>query len=202
MKLYSIFDPEFRPYGRVVDHDFSTLIERLHNTECPNDAVIYVASDASLEADKESFDYLKNEVYGGMPIQIGFCNGRNNKLNCLEWHADSEINIAEYDAILLLAQRADIVDNKLDTATVKAFLVPAGKAVEVYATALHYAPCGKDNELFRMVIVLPRGTNADRPAECKDPLIFAKNKWLLAHPEAGEANQGAVVGLVGENITL
>ena len=28
------------------------------------------------------------------------------------------------------------------------------------------------------------------------------NKWLLAHPDAPEAAQGAYVGLVGENIDI
>ena len=34
---------------------------------------------------------LKNNAYGGMPIQIGWCNGHNTKLNCLEYHRDSEL---------------------------------------------------------------------------------------------------------------
>ena len=64
-------------------------------------------------------------------------------LNALEYHKDSEINVAAKDAILLLGLRSEIEeDYTFDTANVKAFLLPAGSAVEIYATSLHYAPCG------------------------------------------------------------
>ena len=82
-----------------------------------------------------------NRAYGGMPIQIGMCWGYNTKLNCLEYHRDSEVNVGETDFVLLLAKEDEIEDGMLDTAKVKAFRVPAGTAVEVYGTTLHYAPC-------------------------------------------------------------
>ena len=33
-------------------------------------------------------------------------------------------------------------------------------------------------------------------------MLFAANKWLLAHPDAPEAKNGAYVGLTGENIDI
>lgn len=72
------------------------------------------------------------------------------------------------------------------------------------ATTLHYAPCSADDEGFRCVIVLPKGTNTelDFIPEKNDEgrLITAKNKWLLAHPETGI--EGAYCGLKGKNITI
>ena len=79
-------------------------------------------------------------LYGGMPVQFGWCNGHNTKLNCLEYHRDSEFNLGTEDFILLLAREDDIEGGKLDTGKVKAFRVPAGVLVEVYATTLHYGP--------------------------------------------------------------
>ena len=76
-----------------------------------------------------------------MPVQLGYCNGHNTKLNCLEYHRDSEVNLGTKDFILLLAKEDDIQDGKLDTGKVKAFYAPAGVIIEVYATTLHYAPC-------------------------------------------------------------
>ena len=142
-----------------------------------------------------------------MPIQVGCCNGNNTKLNCLEYHRDSELNIGADDFILLLALESDIVDGKLDTAKVKAFKAEKGQVIEVYATSLHYAPCNAAADAgFRVVIVLPKGTNLDKPQiECKnleDTWLFAANKWLLAHPDASEAQNGAYVGLTGENIDI
>ena len=111
------------------------------------------------------------------------------------------------DFILLIAKQDEIVDGKLDTAKVKAFKAPAGVLVECYATTLHYAPCSaKAGQGFRVLIGLPLNTNTDyRPgggANTMDAMLWARNKWLIAHPEASEAAAGAYVGLVGENIDI
>ena len=95
----------------------------------------------------------------------------------------------------------------LDTAKVKAFWVPAGVMVECYATTLHYAPCHADpNKGFRVLVALPQATNTDKPQitprSWEDRLLWAKNKWLLAHSEATEAADGAYIGLTGENIDI
>ena len=36
----------------------------------------------------------------------------------------------------------------------------------------------------------------------EDKMLWARNKWLLAHPDSAEAKQGAYIGLKGENITV
>ena len=171
-------------------------------TPCPA-GVTYVPGDASLEACASAED-IAYSLYGGMPIQIGYCNGNNHKLNGLEYHRDSEINIAVTDLILLIGAEQDIVGGKYDTAKVEAFLVPQGTVIEVYATTLHYAPCNANEGGFKCVVVLPKGTNTaieKRAAKTpEDEMLFARNKWLLVHPEA--AAPGQYVGLVGENITL
>jgi len=147
-------------------------------------------------------------LFGGMPFQLGYCNGHNTKLNCLEYHRDSEFNLGTDDFILLIAKQDEIDDEgKLDTAKVKAFRVPAGVMIECYATTLHYAPCHADPAKgFRVLIGLPLNTNTDyRPeggANQKDATLWARNKWLLAHPESSEAADGAFVGLYGENIDI
>ena len=142
-----------------------------------------------------------------MPIEIGYCNGTNTKLNCFEYHRDSEIDIAADDAILLVARQQDIVDGKIDSSRTEAFLCPKGTGVELYATTLHYAPCSaKKGEGFRVVIVLPKGTNEDAPeitvANDNDKYLWARNKWLIAHPDSAEAADGAQVGITGDNIDI
>lgn len=83
MKIQSVFDDAFRTYGRVVDsYDYSLLLERLEaNTPKPADSVVYVPSVAELE-DTPAYAQLRDNCYGGMPIEIGYCNGTNTKLNC------------------------------------------------------------------------------------------------------------------------
>ena len=90
---------------------------------------------------------------------------------------------------------------------IECFFVPAGTAVELYATTLHYAPCKENNEEFRCGVVLPKGTNLPlqvKPAENKgeNQLLFAANKWLIGHSESGVDKDGGFIGLIGENTTI
>ena len=206
MKIYSVNDPEFKPYGKVLGYDTECLVKALDEATPLPEGVEYVMSCAPLEYTCD-FGVLQNNAYGGMPIQIGYCNGHNTKLNCLEYHRDSELNIGSTDFILLLAKADDIVDGKLDTSKVKAFLAKKGQVVEVYETSLHYAPCSaKAGEGFKVAIVLPKGTNGTVPAfeavNEEDKWMTACNKWLLAHKESAEAGDGAYVGLTGDNIDI
>ena len=208
MKIYSVFDPEFKPYGQVVTGMEDTVAELLNVLkDAPQGpGVDYVPEYAPLQELPACVE-ISEHCYGGMPVQLGWCNGFNTKLNCLEYHRDSEFNLGTEDFILLLGLQGDIVDGVLDTATIKAFKAPAGVLIEVFATALHYAPCHCDpNKGFRVMVALPMGTNTEKPAitpkSPEDKLLWARNKWLLAHPESGEAKQGAHIGLAGENIDI
>ena len=209
MKIFSVFDAEFKPYGKVVtgmEETVAEILKALESTPLP-EGVGYVPTDPDLQELPAATEVSEN-LFGGMPAQLGWCNGHNTKLNCLEYHRDSEFNLGTEDFILLLAKMEDIGDDgKLDTAKVKAFRAPAGTLVECYATTLHYAPCHCDaSKGFRVLIALPWLTNTDKPAikelSPEDKLLWARNKWLLAHPESTEAAQGAYVGLTGENIDI
>lgn len=204
MKIQSVFDKSFAPYGKVIKgFDTAALQAEMEKLPCPDGAVTYVPSVSELEA----LDIMKDfgeQLYGGMPIQIGYCNGDNHVMNCLEYHRDSELNYAATDLILLLGLEGDIdfETYMYDTAKVEAFLCPKGTLIEVYATALHYAPINAGGK-FRCTVVLPKGTNTDLTFK-PDPngesrLLTATNKWLLPHPDSPEAKGGAVVALKGEN---
>ena len=205
MNLIPVTDARFKKYGRIVkDVDFKELIDEMKKTPCPED-VIYVASVPELEA-LPVFDELMERTYGEMPVQIGYCNGKNKLLNALEYHRSSEIDVAVSDLVLMLGKRADITEDfQYDSANVEAFLVPAGTAVEVFADTLHYAPCNTGESGFRMVVVLPKGTNLDltkkhENATDEEKLLFGTNKWVIAHPDA--KIEGAFNGIIGENLKL
>ncbi len=201
--IASVCDEAFAPYGDVLEgYDTQELCRRLQR-RATGEGVRYQASLPELEA-LPLRTALEDRAFGGMPIQIGVCEGRNTRLNCLEYHQCSEINIGADDFILLVARREEIRNGRLDTGKVRAFRVPAGMAVRLYATTLHYAPCHQRGEAgFCVAIVLPRGTNAEKPAICPETLedrwLWGRNKWLLAHPDSEEAAQGAYVGLDGIN---
>lgn len=212
MKVLSVKDAAFRKYGRIVENvDLAPLCEALKATPVP-EGVAYEPSVASLEA-TPCMKALSETTYGEMPIQIGYCNGHNVMLNALEYHRDSEINVAATDAILMLGKLEDVEpDFTYDTSKVEAFLLPAGMAVEVFATTLHYAPCSVDGKAFQVGIVLPKGTNealttkhtavnADGTAPNEDALITAVNKWLIGHAEGG-LDAGCFLGLKGKNLNV
>ena len=204
MKIQKVTDPAFRKYGQVLEgYDFTGLIKEMKHTPVPED-VIYVPSVEELEA-LDIMKDLQNNGYGGLPVQIGYCNGHNKKLNAVEYHRNSEINVAVTDLVLLIGHQQDIEpDHTYDTSKIEAFLVPAGTGIEVYATTLHYAPCHVTEGGFQCVVVLPKGTNTDLTFQTEktgeDSLMTAKNKWLIAHEDAKIA--GAFNGLKGENITI
>ncbi len=211
MEIKKVTDAAFKKYGRVISHvDVTELVAALKETPIPTD-VVYEPSVESLEKLPVK-EELSKVIYGEMPIQIGYCNGHNKKLNALEYHRDSEINIAAEDAVLMLGSLQDVeADFTYDTSKVEAFLVPAGTAVEIYATTLHYAPCHVEDGGFQVAVVLPKGTNYElKAAHAKvengkapneDALLAAVNKWLIGHAEGG-LPEGSFLGLKGENLSL
>ncbi len=207
MVIKSVTDKEFKEYGRVVEgYGVSEILKTLENdTPCPEN-VVYVAEDEKLMATADTKD-LGTSLFGGMPFQFGYCNGHNTKMNCMEYHRDSEFNLGTEDFVLLLAKLSDIEDGKLDSSKVVAFKCPKGVLVEVYASTLHYAPCHADaSKGFKVLIALPKGTNVGTTQTAgknlDDRTLFATNKWLLAHKDASEIADGAYEGITGENIDI
>lgn len=205
MEIYKITDDRFKKYGHVIEGmELPEIMEIMTQAPCPED-VIYVASDEALESCKDA-EKIQNSLFGGLPVQIGYCNGHNLKLNALEYHRSSEINIMATDAVFMLGQEQDIeADGTYDTSKIEIFFAPKGSMIEVYGTTLHYAPCHADEGGFRVVVVLPKGTNLDLSFEvkdrCEDKLLFAVNKWLIGHEEGG-LPEHAFLGLKGKNLDL
>lgn len=196
----------FAKYGRVITgYPCEKILEMMKETPVPED-VVYVASVKELEALDEA-KLWEDGFFGGMPMQAGYCNGHNQKLNAVEYHRNSEVNIAVTDMILMLGSQQDIKeDDTYDTELMEYFFISKGTAVELYATTLHYAPCHTKESGFQCVVLLPKGTNTEKPEvqNCakEDRLLFAKNKWLIAHQESGLEKDGAFIGLIGENRTI
>ena len=205
----SVYDPAFAPFGRVVTgYDFSGLIGYMENcTEIPENGNIYKPSIPEMEA-LPVMEQVKNGLYGGMDIEIGYCNGRNTTYNGFEYHKGSEINVAVTDFMLVLGHVWEIKDNTYRVEDARVFFVPRGTAIEMYQTTLHLSPCRVCDEGFKGVVILPRGTNTplENKGEAVEPeesLLLQKNKWVIAHPEREPLiRQGAHPGLLGENKEL
>lgn len=209
IEIHKLSDTMFFKYGRVLtDFDFSELNEYMVNeSKIPEEGNVYVASVEEMES-KKIFHKMKDIVYGGMDIQIGYCNGNNSFLNGLEYHKGSEVNFAVTDFVLQLGQVQDIANNQYDSKNVEAFLVPKGTAIELYQTTLHFAPCKLSDTGFKCIVILPSGTNTplDSKPESNDlesKILFMKNKWLLAHVDNKVLlGRGAYPGIVGKNYKI
>lgn len=204
MLIQKVTDQSFAEYGRVVTaYDCTRLMKEMEHTPLPQD-VIYVPSVEELEALPIAKEF-QNRSFGGLPIQMGYCNGDNKMLNALEYHRSSEFNVAITDMILMVGRQQDIsTEFQYETDKVEAFLVLAGSVIEMYATTLHYAPCTVKEGGFKCVVILPKETNtelnAPKETEGEDKLLTLKNKWLIAHKDA--KIEDAYNGLIGENISL
>lgn len=205
--MKQVTDKEFAVYGRVLDVDVKEFVDVMKEVPVVSEGTMYEPSVGAFE-DLPLAKTLEQESFGFLPIEFGHCSGYNNKLNALEYHRSSEIDIAATDLILLVGRQQDIdlSSYTYNTALVEAFFVPAGTAVELYATTLHFAPCSVDGKEFRCGVILPKGTNEALPetvsSSGENALLFAINKWLIAHEESGLQKDKAWIGLVGENIKL
>lgn len=205
MRLYDVRDPEFAAYGRIVTgYDFTGIIGILKEMPIPGQ-VEYVASLPELEA-LPVFREFENHFYGQLGAELGYCMGHNDRLNGLEYHRGSEVNIAVTDYIVMIGKLQDLEPGMLyNTEKMEAFYVTAGMAVEFYATTLHYCACHVNEEGYAHATFLPKGTNtALETGFCavteEDAYLYAKNKWLIAHPEGG-LGKDVPTGLYGPNWT-
>ena len=207
LNIQEVTGQSFREYGKIVSgYDFSEMIDYMEReTSIPQEGNIYKASVPELEA-FAVFERLSKGFYGEMPVQAGYCNGPNSTLNGLEYHIGSEIDIAVTDLVLLLGRLQDVADDRYPAEKAEAFFVPKGMALQLYETTLHFAPCKTDAGGFKCIVVLPRDTNEpleNDKATYGDKLLFARNKWLLAHPERKPLmERGAWPGITGTNIEV
>ena len=107
MEILKVTDAEFKTYGKVLEGyemhggNQMEILKAMEHAPLPLDEVIYELSIEELEGLKIA-DEMKERAYGGLEIQIGYCNGNNKKLNAVEYHRSSELDIAVDDLILLL----------------------------------------------------------------------------------------------------
>ena len=202
LRFYSVNDPEFARYGCVLKQDYSTIADAARKLEFPAEGSKYMPSVESFEA-LPIRAMIKEELFGELEVQLGNCWGYNSYLNALEWHKNSEINVAATDLVLLLAKLDDIEDGKLDSKKVVAFYVAEGEAIEVYADTLHFCPCQVADSGFNCVVVLPAGTNTNLDNKPEDKLLFRKNKWIFCHENnEGLKAKGVVPAIFGENSSV
>lgn len=203
LPIYSVESEEFKRFGKVL-HGFDTkeIVSVAKKIEPPENGSSYLASVDDFETLDIAYD-MEVLCYGALPIQVGYCWGQNSNMNAMEWHAANEVNIAVTDLILILGHVWDLNGGRIDSSKFKVFYLPAGTVAEIYASSLHFCPCQVEKGGFGCVVALPQGTNTNLEEKTKDPLLFRKNKWIIAHEEnCALIDRGVMPGITGENIKI
>jgi len=209
LTLYSVSDPEFARYGRVLSADeamLHELAEALDTMPIPDEGNAYRASVPELEA-TDITGMFRRVAFGESETETGYCNGRGFTLNAMEYHKCSEVNFSTTGLVLLLALPEQLKDGVLESADVVGFWLPKGVAVEIFPLVLHFAPCRISEDGFRCLVVLTRGTNealdrVNTQAEGEEKLLWMRNKWMTCHPDSPQCAKGAFVGIRGENLQV
>ena len=203
IKLYSVNSEEFKTFGRVITGlDTSEIIKAAEKISRPAEGSAYTPSEESFEKLPTAKE-IENKFFGTLPSQIGYCHGHNSLLNAAEWHMSSEINIAVTPLVLILGHIWDIENGKTDSSKFTVFYLPAGTVAEVYSTTLHFCPCEVEKGGFGCIVGLPLGTNTPLETETSNPLLFRKNKWLIAHNDnKALISRGVLPGISGENFKI
>ena len=80
MEILSVYDSAFKPYGRVVEgYPTEGLVKALATTPC-TDGVVYLPRVEVLH-NAPNAAKIGEGLYGGMPYELGYCNGHNTKSN-------------------------------------------------------------------------------------------------------------------------
>lgn len=205
IKIKGIANAAFKKYGRIViGYDFIEVIKYIEEkTPELKEGYIYIPSVKSMESLKVA-KRLEQSFYGELPIQVGYFNGMNSKLNYLEYHKSSEILIAVTDMVIFLGKVQDIYNDEYELKKVEAFFIPEGVAIELYDTTLHSIPCNIEANGFKCGIISLRGTGSPlKNYTGEDKLLERKNKWLLGYKKISEfGKEDETTGLLGEDIEL
>jgi hypothetical protein len=212
LNLMTVADAAFARYGRLLSAwDPQEMLRRAKAILPASNKVVYAPSVAELEVPCALNTAIQQAVYGGMPVQVGWCFGVNSRMGALEYHKGVEVNVCLTDVVLLMGDARDISfgdEIRYDTRNVAAFYAPEGAVIECHAWNLHFAPMHTlAGGSFATLVYLPKGTNERLPFAVpktgEGRLLFGVNKWLIAHPGVqGLMAQGAYPALVGDDIVV
>jgi len=210
LNILDVSAREFGRYGRVLrGYDPSEVVTRARAILPHSEDIVYEPSVPALEEPAAFNTAMAQEVYGGMPMQVGWCYGKNLQMAGLEYHKGTEIVVCLSDVVLLVGDLQDVAFGDgitYDTSKVAAFYAPEGSVIEVFPWCLHFAPIHVcEGGRFATLVYLPKGTNEPLSYEVgkvgENRLLFAVNKWLIAHPDARAlVADGAYPGMVGDDI--
>lgn len=212
LDIHSVSDPLFARYGRLLEgYKPDDVISRARGILPHSEDVVYEPSVPTLEEPADFNTAIEQRVFGGVPVQVGWCYGQNLHMGALEYHKGSEVNACLTDVLLLVGHVQDVSFGQeitYDAGGVEAFYAPQDSVIELSPWNLHFAPIHvREGEQFATLVYLPLRTNEPLPYEVEkvgeSRLLFAINKWLIAHPDAEALiEEGAYPGITGSDIEV
>ena len=208
--MLPIEDTSFLRYGRV-HHDLPVdiLLASLDGRPGSRAGVLRSVNDRSDACPAELLPTLR-EVFGCVELQVESVQGRNARLDALEYHKCVEVVVAGTNMVVLMGLVCDIAwpAGTFDVSRTRAFFVPRGTVYEVFPWCLHSTPVHvREAEGFRCLVIQPRGAHApidftpDPGGEGK--LMRGRNTWLISYVgEPGAPGAWTHRGLKGRAIEL
>lgn len=204
LNIQHIKNNSFLKYGALIEKfNYSQIETYIHkNFKIAFDRVEYVPAITYFDGSCIK-QQIETEYFDDKKIQIGWCSGKNSRLNGFEYHVGNELTVALTDLLIILGQTSDIFDQTYPSTKAEIFYVPKGSVYTLYSSTLHYCPCQTDENGFETIVILPEYTNTPIEKNNTDSLLFMRNKWLLVHPDNhADIEAGAHIGIIGDNITL
>jgi hypothetical protein len=208
--MLSIEDTSFLRYGRVHhERPVDVLLASLDGKPGSGTGVLRSINDRHDACPVELARTLR-EIFGRTELQVESVQGRNARLDALEYHKCVEVVVAGTDMVALMGLVCDIVwpAGTFDVSRTRAFYVPRGTVYEVFPWCLHSTPVHvHEAEGFRCIVIQPRGAHApvdftpDPGGEGK--LMRGRNTWLISYVnESGVPGASTHRGLKGRVIEL
>ena len=210
LTIHTVDETLFSDYARIVTSPvFSSLSDYIDKNTVVTERNVYVADIPELHTAET--DAALSVFFGGMKVQIGYCNGCNFSMNGVEYHKSPELTIAITDCLMWWTNPKYLVDfNHVDSSASDLFFIPAGCSFLLNPSVLHLAPCRVDSNGYKTVIILPFGTNMPIEDSLKqsfrasgDPeasILHMTNKYMITHKDWEPlVKQNVHIGLTGQN---
>ena len=159
MEYYSVFDPAFSSFGRLVPgYDTAGLEQALFARRQPEEGMALVSRFADPRL-RLTANTLKKQLVGDAPASVVLYTGRNTSPRRLLRSSHGAYLIGAYDFVLLVTSKEEVSKRRLDSEQMTAFFVPGRVLIQLYDATLHCVPCHThDRDGMNVLVIRPAGT--------------------------------------------
>lgn len=199
-------DPKFDPYGKAhwdIDaKDFTAAVKKAFTGKMGDQAVYEPKVDALQNLPLVA--QIKDAVYGGKAVQVGWVYGNNANLDYMEFNGAPVTLIPVYNTVVFMAAKTDLDQStfKLSVGKTALFYLPGDSVVELLPDTLHSAPIRIANATGQLtVVIVPEGVGVGSASKGSgiDQALFAPGRWIFGF---ADNKAGYFAGLDGTNTNI